>query len=120
MSQLSNEEIFQEVGNIVENFQLLECFECAQAVMRWLKENSIDGTVIKIRNKKRKEYFILSTRLENRGVYESITLNGLHYGVEVCGRVFDNLSTDGMLREDWIDDFHCPSEQFIIEESPDL
>lgn len=57
----------------------------------------------------------MSKRLERRGINESITLNGKHYGVEVRGRVFDNLSTDGLTGEDWIDDFSCPSEQFIIQ-----
>jgi hypothetical protein len=47
---------------------------------------------------------------------ESITTNGKHYGVEVRGRVFDNLSVQGMRREDWLNDFHCQSEQFIVEE----
>ncbi|WAN68893.1 hypothetical protein BJP36_41760 [Moorena producens JHB] len=30
--------------------------------------------------------------------------------------VFDNLARDGMSREDWLNDFHCPSEEFIVEE----
>lgn len=62
----------------------------------------------------------MSKRLESRGINESITLNGKHYGVEVRGLVFDNLSTEGMIREYWIKDFSCPSEQFIIEELQEL
>ncbi|MFN6515652.1 MAG: papain fold toxin domain-containing protein [Nostoc sp. CreGUA01] len=49
-----------------------------------------------------------------------MTENGTHYGIEVLGRVFDNLSAEGMTREDWLRDFHCPSEQFIIEELESL
>jgi hypothetical protein len=116
VSQLSDEEIYQELGKIVREFELYKCEECATAVMQWLKENCIEGKIIFLRTKKRKEYYILSKRLERRGINESITLNGKHYGVEVRGRVFDNLSTDGLTREDWIDDFSCPSEQFIIQE----
>jgi hypothetical protein len=115
MSQLSDEEIYHEVGKIVATFKIFECRECAQAVMQWLAKNSIQGKVIVIRNKKRKEYFILSTRLEQQGITNSITDNGKHYGVEVRGRVFDNISTNGMTREDWLNDFHCPSEEFIVE-----
>jgi hypothetical protein len=120
VSQLSDEEIYQEVGKIVAKFNLYKCDECATAVMQWLKENGIEGKIIFLRTKKRKEYYILSKRLERRGINESITLNGKHYGVEVRGRVFDNLSTDGLTKEDWINDFICPSEQFIVQELPQL
>ncbi|MEH2325750.1 MAG: papain fold toxin domain-containing protein [Nostoc sp.] len=120
MSQLSDEEIYQEVGKIVTKFNLYKCDVCATAVMQWLRENGIEGKIIFIKTTKRKEYYILSKRLEGRGINESITLNGKHYGVEVRGRVFDNLSMDGLTREDWIDDFSCPSEQFIIQELPEL
>jgi predicted ATP-grasp superfamily ATP-dependent carboligase len=120
MSQLSDDDIYQEVGKIVANFRILECYECAQAVMQWLAENNIERKVVIIKNKKRKEYFILSTRLEQRGISDSITENGKHYGVEVRGRIFDNLSNNGLTREDWLNDFHCPSEQFIIEDSDKL
>lgn len=57
--------------------------------------------------------FIISRR---HGMEESITENGTHYGVEVLGRVFDNLSDYGLPREDWIADFSCPSDQFVIDE----
>lgn len=100
MSQLSDEEIYQEVGKIVAKFNLYKCDECANAVMQWLQENGIEGKIIFIRTTKRKEYYILSKRLECRGINESITLNSKHYGVEVRGRVFDNLSTDGLTRQD--------------------
>ncbi|PAX60505.1 papain fold toxin domain-containing protein [Brunnivagina elsteri] len=120
MSRLSNEEIYREIGKITANFGLYKCDECAKAVMQWLQENGIQGKVILIRTKKRKEYYILSTRLECRGINESITLNGKHYGVEVRGLVFDNLSMEGLTKESWIKDFHCPSEEFIIEELSEL
>ena len=120
MSYSSDEEIYREVGKITANFKLYECDECAKAVMQWLQENGIQGKVIMIRTKKRREYYILSRRLERRGVNESITLNGIHYGVELRGLIFNNLSIEGLTRQDWIKDFQCPSEQFIIEELPDL
>ena len=36
--------------------------------------------------------------------------------IEVRSKIFDNLSTTGLTREEWIKDFDCPSGQFIIEE----
>lgn len=120
MNSLSDEEIYREIGKITAKFELYKCDECAIAVMQWLQENGIPGKTILIRSKKRREYYILSTRLESRGIDDSITLNGKHYGVEVRGLVFDNLSTEGLTRESWIKDFHCPSEEFITEELSEL
>ncbi len=118
MSRLSDEKIYQAVGEIVGQFGLCKCDECAKALVQWLQANNVEEKVILIKTKKRREYYILSTRWQHRGVDESITFNGKHYGVEVRGLVFDNLSTQGLAKEDWIKDFHCPSEQFIIEELP--
>lgn len=42
-------------------------------------------------------------------------MNGIHYGVEVKERIFDNLSSEGSTREDWLNDFQCPSGEFLID-----
>ncbi|HEY9810105.1 MAG TPA: papain fold toxin domain-containing protein [Halomicronema sp.] len=116
MSELSREEIYQEVGKIVGQFPLLKCKECAETVMAWLKENGIEGKILRLKTKYRDEDYIISERLERQGIFESITVNGQHYGVEVLGRVFDSLSLEELTREDWLKDFHCPTEQFIVDE----
>ncbi|MBZ8178565.1 papain fold toxin domain-containing protein [Oscillatoria salina] len=113
MSNLSDEEIYAEIGTITSQFQLLECDECALAVINWLTANGIEGKVLRLRTRYPDEDYIVSDRVD---VAESITINGRHYGVEVRGKVFDNLSNEGMRREDWLNDFHCPSEEFILEE----
>jgi Papain fold toxin 2 len=117
VSEFSDKEIYQEVGKIVSQFSNLECDVCAKAVMKWLEKNGIEGKIIRLKTRRRNELFIISNRFDPN---ESITDNGTHYGVEVRGRVFDNLSTEGMFREDWKDDFHCLSEQFIINELESL
>ena len=81
--------------------------------MQWLTDNKIEGKLIELRTCYNDEDYIVSDRI---GSDESITINGKHYGVEVRGRVFDNLSAEGMTREDWLKDFHCQSEEFIITE----
>ncbi|BDA68331.1 hypothetical protein RIVM261_022070 [Rivularia sp. IAM M-261] len=112
---ITDEEIYQRLGDIVSKFKLLECDKCAMAVVQWLKSYGINGTLLKLETKYDDEDFVLSTRLEQLGIGESITRNGIHYGVEVRGKVFDNLSKMGMSREDWIKDFHSFSDEFEIE-----
>ncbi|MHC5828930.1 MAG: papain fold toxin domain-containing protein, partial [Nostoc sp.] len=102
MSQLSQEEVYYAISVIVVKFPLLECDKCAKAIMQWLAKNGIEGRIIQLRTKRRNEVFITSDRWNPN---ESITENGTHYGVEVLGRVFDNLSAEGMTREDWLRDF---------------
>ncbi|MCL1465007.1 papain fold toxin domain-containing protein [Argonema galeatum] len=111
--QLSDEEIYQQVANIVGQFKLLECNECAEAIKEWLKANGINGIHLKIKLIGRGS-FIVSQRLDEGRT--NITQNGTHYGIEVRNKVFDNLSTTGQTREEWIKDFDCPSSQFSIEE----
>ncbi len=86
--------------------KLLQCDRCAKAVMEWLETNGIDGKILKLRTRNLRERYIISDRI---GKNESITENGQHYGVEVRGRIFDNLLPEGLLKEDWLKDFSCPS-----------
>jgi hypothetical protein len=36
-------------------------------------------------------------------------------GVEVYGKIFDNLSKQGLSPEDWVNDFTSPSNEFEVE-----
>ena len=78
MSEFSDEQIYQEVGKIVSQFGILECSECANAVMTWLEKNRIKGKLIKIPSKYKDEDYIMSDRLERMGITDSITENGKH------------------------------------------
>ena len=113
MRELTDAEVYREVGKIVSRFALYQCYECALAVMQWLTGNGIEGKMIELRTRYPDEDYIISERL---GSDESITINGKHYGVEVRGLVFDNLSPEGMTRESWLADFHCQSEEFRVIE----
>jgi Papain fold toxin 2 len=120
VSQLSLEGIYREISKIVEPFRILECDRCAKAIIKWLEANEIKGKILRLRTRYKDDDFIISDRLERRGITESITLNGQHYGVEIEGRVFDNLSKEGLTKDEWLKDFHCASEEFILEELEDL
>jgi hypothetical protein len=110
---MTDEEIFQELGKIVVRFRLLQCKECAREVRQWLKENGISGKILLLRTVHPKARYIVSDRQSDE---DSITDNGKHYGVEVKGKVFDNLSSYGLERETWLKDFSCRSGQFVLEE----
>ena len=113
----TKEEVWQNVSQIVAGYSLLQCDLCAVSVMEWLRENGIEGKILRLRTKRRNEVFIISDRY---GTNESITENGIHYGVEVFDKVFDNLSTEGLSREAWLNDFHSPSGKFILDELTSL
>jgi hypothetical protein len=112
---ISDDEVYQQVGRIIQQFGLMECLECAETVKNWLKRQGISGIHLKLMPLGAVRYrFIVSDRWKNGT--EAISQNGVHYGVEVRGKVFDNLSSDGLTRDDWIRDFSCPAGGFIIEE----
>jgi Papain fold toxin 2 len=119
MSDLSDEEVYRSVGEIVRQYGLLKCDDCARDVLKWLRQNQVEGTLLRLKTRYRERY-ILSLRLERLGIGESITSNGIHYGVEVRGRVFDNLSSKGLTREEWIQDFSSRNDQFLVEELEDF
>ena len=114
---LSLQAIYAEISTIVSAFSLLECDKCAIAVQQWTNQNRVPSKILKLKTKRRSDVYIISDRIPSN---ETITENGTHYGVEVMGKVFDNLSPEGMSREQWLKDFHCRSGQFILEERDSL
>ncbi|MGP8329384.1 MAG: papain fold toxin domain-containing protein [Methanosarcinaceae archaeon] len=100
MTTLSDQKVFQQLTEIADQYELLECQACAEAICAWLKARNISAIHIKITA--RHTDFIISKRV---GENFSITFNGIHYGTEVRNKVFDNLPDTGMTREDWLNDF---------------
>ena len=112
LSLFSLDEIEGEIAKIIGQFTVFQGAECAEAIKKWLKANGIPGIYLKLKVKARGQ-FIVSQRLDEGKT--TITLNGTQYGIEVSHLVFDNLSTAGLSRERWIEDFDCPSGQFLID-----
>ena len=105
--------VWREVKSIVSAYPVFECDCCAIAVSDWLRSHEIPYKILRLKTKRKSDCFIVSRRY---GMSDAITENGIHYGVEVLGLVFDNLSDEGLLRDDWIADFSCRSGQFVIDE----
>ncbi|MBE9251860.1 hypothetical protein IQ226_22695 [Dolichospermum sp. LEGE 00240] len=108
-------EIHQAIGNLVIRFPLLHCQECAKTLKQWLQQRKIPGKLWRLSTIYDNEDFILSYRLEKQSCFETITENGVHYGVEVFGKIFDNLSRQGLYPDEWIQDFTSLSNEFKIE-----
>jgi Papain fold toxin 2 len=113
----SPQEIWDGISQVTAAFSLLECDKCAIAVLAWLNAQGCPGKVLRLRTKQRSDLYIISDRISSG---ESITENGTHYGVIIFGKVFDNLSGEGMPLEEWLNDFHCRSGRFTLEELDSL
>jgi hypothetical protein len=108
-------ELYAEIGTLVARFPLLHCEECASTLKRWLQHRGILGKLWRLSTRHDDEDFILSDRLEQQGCSETITENGIHYGVEVFGIIFDNLSSQGLSLENWVNDFTSLTNEFEVE-----
>lgn len=111
-------DLYEAIGNLVTRFPLLHCEDCAITLKQWLKRRGIPGKLWRL-STRYDEDFILSDRLEQQNCLETITENGVHYGVEVYGTIFDNLSKQGRSPDDWVQDFTSLSNEFevkVIEE----
>jgi hypothetical protein len=95
----ATQDIWNGISEIVVRFSLLECDKCAIAIINWLDKTDIPYKVLKLKTQRPSDFYIISDRV---GSNESITENGIHYGVEVLDKVFDNLSSEGMTREEWL------------------
>ena len=109
--------IFKQIQNIIVNYPIMECDRCAIALTDWLTKKEIPHKILRLKTKRKSDFFIISNRY---GTSNAITENGTHYGVEVYGLVFDNLSEYGLSKEEWIADFSCRSGHFIIDELVDF
>ena len=96
-------------------FPILHCEECASVLKQWLKQRGIPGKLWRLSTRYDDEDFILRDRLEQQGCSETITENGVHYGVEVFGKIFDNLSRQGLSSKDWKNDLTSLSNEFKVE-----
>jgi hypothetical protein len=81
----SNQAIWDELGQIINTFSLLECDKCAIAMTQWLEQKNIPYKILRLKTKRRSDFYIISARVST---HESITENGIHYGVEIFGKVF--------------------------------
>jgi len=105
--------LYEAISNLVVRFPLLHCEECVSTLKRWLKQRGIPGKIWRLSTRYDDEDFILSYCLQQQNCAETITENGVHYGVEVFGKIFDNLSRLRLSPEDWVKDFTSLSNKHL-------
>jgi hypothetical protein len=110
---MTQEQVFQAIAEISAGYTVFQCVECARAIKTWLKRNDIQGVHLQLVAVGRVK-FIVSHRWRQCG--ESIAQTGIHQGIEVYGKVFDNLSSEGLDRARWLADFDCTSGEFEVIE----
>jgi len=106
----TDHEIHEYLTDIVKKYGIFQCQACANDMQRWLEKHNVSGNRIKI--SAYTSDFIVSERV---GGHITITKNGIHYGIEVRGKVFDNLPNTGISRQAWLNDFDCIDGFEIIE-----
>jgi Papain fold toxin 2 len=104
----------RRIRQIIQNHQNLACESCARAIQQWLRANGEDSQLLRIRTAMGED-FILSQRRCAMGDDESITENGMHYGIQVGDVVFDNPAAEGLPIDQWLADFECQSGDFLLE-----
>ena len=51
MEQFTNSQIHEAIGNIVSQFDLYQCQDCAKTVLQWLADNHIEGELLQLRTR---------------------------------------------------------------------
>ena len=99
MEKTANAALSVKAKKIIDNIPSTlkrhgQCDTFARAFAAALDKNNVDYRIIKVTSTD----LIYSDRLR---YYVG---NGYHYGIQVGDRVYDNLTTGGMLRNDWLTD----------------
>lgn len=90
----------EAIRKIAEQFNNLECVACVNAIVANLKKAGIRGEIVTLRASSSKKGFIYSFTAR-----DVISRSGMHKGVLVNGKVYDNIHKSGINYEKWLRDF---------------
>jgi|AGSF01.1.fsa_nt_gi hypothetical protein len=104
----TDDEIYQQITTIASSFKLFECEPCAQAIQEFLINSGISGKLIKLYTGREQGKY---GNIYHDKLQRNIATNGRHQGVAVelngLELVFDNLHTQGISRQEWLNNFYC-------------
>ncbi|MAY21702.1 MAG: hypothetical protein CMC74_02880 [Flavobacteriaceae bacterium] len=90
-----------------QNASNFSCVPCAQNIIEALSKEGIEYNILRIKSNNTQSF--IGSRIFSKTKDDIISTNGYHYGIEVDGKVFDNIHTDGVDYNKWRDDFEIPS-----------
>ena len=94
------------ISDIAKTFKTFECTDCTQAIVSALKKEGVSGEIVTLNaNSTRRGYIYSETAAKLNGDGGIISSSGLHQGVLVDGKVYDNIHTNGIDYNDWLKDF---------------
>jgi Papain fold toxin 2 len=99
----------QEITSIAEGFPLFSCFDCADAIRRFLIHCQISGKQLFLSTGSTQKPFcnIYCDRLQ-----QNISVNGRHTAIAVLVNgeelIFDNIHPQGVSRVKWMNSFYSP------------
>jgi len=105
--------ISEVVSKVAEGFDNLKCVECANAISNMLKKEGISGEIIQYHptfNGKK-----VATPVHSDKAKKGISDSGVHQGVLVDGKVYDNIHTKGTDMDSWLKDKNHRGNGHIVE-----
>lgn len=90
--------------------KLFQCVECSETVIAALKKEGLQGELITLKAPNNRNIW---SDVLNKNISE----NGVHHGVLVDGKIFDNLNPNGIDYDTWIKAFASPEGFNIIKKS---
>ncbi len=95
-----------EIYEVANKFNILECEECAEAIINVLKKHGVE-------NSKVIEFYSPGNDfIWHDGLGKVISNNGRHVAVEVDGIIYDNIHKNGIPRAEWENLFITPHGGF--------
>ena len=99
----------QEITAIAEGFPIFSCFDCADAIRRFLIQCQISGKQLFLSTGSTQKPFcnMYCDRLQ-----QNISINGRYTAIAVVisgeELIFDNIHPEGVSRVKWADSFYSP------------
>ncbi len=106
------------IREVTARFDNLKCVECADAIIANLKRAGISGKLLQYQTLDEAgnpiSRFIISHAQEMVGQLNAISRSGMHRGVLVEGKVYDNIHRSGIDYELWIRDLESTAPNFKV------
>ena len=99
----------QEITAIAEGFPIFSCFDCADAIRRFLIQCQISGKQLFLSTGSTQKPFcnMYCDRLQ-----QNISINGRYTAIAVViseeELIFDNIHPEGVSKVKWVDSFYSP------------